>query len=170
MEDYGGSVFFSNNKDSGREADRYEVEGYTEEAWSDGVAEDFLYYIKERREDALLSIMSESRGIIPSPFSPFDTRTLDRQDLKWFFEVFEKTVEYRGVIFDMGTGILKDISVLAEFKHVIVPFLSDSNSLSKRSQFERLIKAYELDELKSRVKYLDMSGGFPTEEFSKLLL
>ena len=170
MEYYCGRVLLSGGKDDGREADRYGGECDIKGAWSDGVAEDFLYYIKERREDALISIMSEGDGVIPSPFSPFDTRTLNRQDFKWFFEVFEKTVEYRGVIFDMGTGILKDISVLAEFKHIIVPFLSDNISLSKRSQFERLIKAYELDELKSRIKYLDMSKELPMEQLSRLLL
>ena len=133
MEDYGGHI---EGKDSG---------------------EDFLYYMKERNEEKIISIIASCESIIPSPFSLFDTRLVDAEDVLWFLKVFENVVEYRGVLFDIGTGVMSDFEVLTVFEHVIVPYIQDKISLNKKEQFQELIEAYDLEELKEKLSYLDMS-------------
>ena len=132
-------------------------------------AEDFLYYVKERHEEAVLNILGNVSGIIPSPFSPFDTRQIGREDVEWFLNVFEKCSSFKGVIFDVGTGILKDLNVLLQFDHVVVPYLNNNKSMEKRQQLEELIKAYELEELLEKIYYLEMDKGDPKSELKMLL-
>lgn len=169
MEDYGGSSMYREAGESNRRNEKDVREVMYMDILGDGDAENFVYYLKERDERAMLAIMSKCGGMIPSAFSLFDTRLVSREDIKWFFEVFEKALEYKGVIFDMGTGILSDINVLSEFKYIIVPYINDSISMAKRMQFEEIIQAYELSEMMDRVKYIDMSGGMPVEELKRLL-
>ena len=135
------------------------MEDYGGEMAGKNGAEDFMYYIKEKNEEHMTNIITSCGGIIPSSFSPFDTRLVDREDVLWFFNVFEKLVEYRGVLFDMGTGVLRDFEVLTAFEYVIVPYIKDNKSLEKKKQFEELMEAYELEELKGKLHYLDMSPG-----------
>ena len=121
-------------------------------------ADDFFYYIKEREADMITGIIQASNGVIPSPFSFFDTRGLDCHDLEWFFEVFEKLAGYRGVIFDIGLGIMLDFSMLSVFDIVIVPYINDEISLGKKERFEELIKVFDMEDLFERIRYLDMKN------------
>ncbi len=134
------------------------MEDYGGETAGKNGSEDFLYYVKERNEEHVTNIITSCSGIIPSPFSPFDTRLVDREDILWFFKVFENVVEYRGVLFDMGTGVLKDFEALAAFEHVVVPYIKDDLSMEKRKQFEELMTAYESEGLKGKLHYLDMGS------------
>lgn len=168
MEDYGGKWDYGDVDEEGRRGIGADKEIYRDSSGSI-ITEDFIYYLKERDEKAVLGVISRCGGMLPSAFSLFDTRLVDREDMKWFFEVFEKVVEYRGVIIDMGTGILRDINVLSEFKYIIVPYINDSISLAKRKQFEELIVAYELGGIRDRIKYIDMSGEELVQELRKLM-
>lgn len=132
-------------------------------------AEDFLYYIKERCEEDVLKVLAECDGRIPSPFSMFDTKQIDREDIDWFLKLFEKENMYRGVIFDMGTGIPDSLNIMLSFDHIIVPFLQEESALSKRKHFEELIAAYELYELKDKLHYVDMGTGSAVEDLKKIL-
>lgn len=132
-------------------------------------AEDFLYYVKERREDAVSDILNKVSGIIPSPFSPFDTRQIGRNDVEWFLKIFENIGIYKGVIFDIGTGILQNLNVLLQFDYLIVPYLSEEPSMEKRQQFEELIRAYEMDELLERIHYLNMDDPDVMRELIEVL-
>lgn len=132
-------------------------------------AEDFLYYVKDRNEQAVCDILERNSGIIPSPFSPFDTRLIDRNDVEWFLDIFEKQSFYRGVIFDIGTGVMQNLNVLLAFDHVVVPYIDNDLSMEKRKQFEELIRAYELNELLDKIHYLNMDKGDHLTEFSHLL-
>ena len=132
-------------------------------------ADDFLYYILERREDAVCRILENAMGFIPSPFSPFDTRQIGREDIEWFLKIFESSTAYGGVIFDIGTGILQSLNVLLQFDILIVPYISDEASRNKIQMFEKLVKADDMNELTDRLFYLNMDTADPLTEFGMLV-
>ena len=169
MEDYGGKTIRNDHSETVRSNEKTAYEENVEYSSLEERADDFLYYLKERNKQGVLNIINQSHGVIPSAFSLFDTRLVNREDIRWFLEMFEKVVEYRGVIFDMGTGILNDFNVLSEFKYVVVPFVNDSISIAKRKQFEELAAVYEPEGMADRIKYIDMTGGTPVEELRKML-
>jgi len=77
---------------------------------------------------------------------------------------------YKGVIFDMGAGIPANLNIMLSFDHIIVPFLQEESALSKRQHFEELITAYELDEIKERMHFIDMGGGLAMEKLENILV
>ena len=132
---------------------------------------DFLYYLKERKDGAVVNILSSCEGIIPSPFSLFDTRLIDREDIAWFIKLFEGVMDYQGFLVDMGTGILRDYQVLSMFDHVIVPYIEGDTAAKKCEQLKELIKIYELFELSEKLRFINMdSSAVPAEELKRLLL
>lgn len=122
-------------------------------------AEDFLYYVKERHKEAIERILSLMPAYIPSPFSPFDTRQINTDDMEWFLNLFSEETAYSGVVFDIGTGVMQSLDMLLLFDIIIVPYLPDKASLGKRRQFEELVKAYELEELFDKFKFINMADG-----------
>lgn len=132
-------------------------------------AEDFLYYVKERRKEDVLNIIAGCEGYIPSPFSLFDTRQIDGDDIEWFLKLFESETMYKGVLFDIGTGVMGSLSMMIFFDHIIVPFINDEKAAAKKKHFEELLKAYELEELFERIHFLDMDMGDHMDEMKMLL-
>ena len=132
--------------------------------------DDFLYYIKERRDEEVKKIIESCGGHIQSPFSLFDVRRIDREDIEWFLKVFEEESIYRGVVFDMGSAMMESYEIMLGFDHIIIPFLDVPVSQSKIRQFEELIEAYELNEIRERMHFINMDCKTPpTEEMLKLL-
>lgn len=121
-------------------------------------ADSFLYYIKEQNEEQLTLLLRDSRGIIPSAFSPFDTKCLEIEDFKWLLEWLKNTESYAGFIFDLGTGVLTDISILTLFDYIVVPFLQQEREIQKLEQFKDLINAYGLSSLNNRLLYVNMES------------
>ena len=137
---------------------------------SEDEAEDFLYYVKERNKEAVRRILSSMPSYIPSPFSPFDTRQIDTEDVEWFLNLFSQETGYNGAVFDIGTGVMRSLNMLIPFDHIVIPYLPDKYSVGKREQFEELIRAYELDELFEKIKYINMADQKdPLDELQRLL-
>lgn len=120
--------------------------------------DNFLYFVKERNQEKLYALLSSGRDIIPSAFSPFDTKQVDEADIKWLFTLLQQIEMYSGVLFDIGTGILQQPEWLAMFDHVVVPFLPERVSMGKKTRFEQLIDAYNLEELKEKMTFLNMGN------------
>lgn len=134
------------------------------------LAEDFLYYLKERNEGEVKGILERVSGIISSAFSPVDTRQVDRTDLEWFLKLFEEVSAYTGVVFDIGTGVLNSFTVLTLFELVVVPYLTDAASMGKRQQLEELLRVCGFPEILEKVHYINMEqGGDPMGELQVLL-
>ncbi len=132
--------------------------------------DDFLYYIKERRDEEVKEIIEGCEGCIQSPFSLFDVRRIERDDIEWFLKLFEEESLYRGVVFDMGSAMMESYEIMLGFDHIIIPFLDVPVSQSKIRQFEELIEAYELNEIRERMHFINMDCKTPpTEEMLKLL-
>ncbi|MCR5701182.1 MAG: hypothetical protein K6G76_03435 [Lachnospiraceae bacterium] len=131
--------------------------GYLKDVDNDS-ADDFFYYVKERKADKVTEILQMSNGVVPSPFSFFDTRGLNRNDLEWFFEVFEKIPGYRGVVFDMGLGVMTDFSMLSAFDKVVVPYINDEISFGKKGHFEKVLRVCDMEDMLERIYFLDMKN------------
>lgn len=118
----------------------------------------FLYYIKERNPEMLFQLVKNCQGILPSAFSPFDSKLLDFEDWKWSIETMRQLTDFWGVLFDVGTGVLQEVSWLMVFDYVIVPYLKEEQALRKKEKFEALLKACGLEEDKERFQFVDMGN------------
>lgn len=121
--------------------------------------DELLYYIKERRSERVIEKIEICDGIMASPFSPFDSKTINREDAVWLVEVLKQQTRYQGVWLDIGTGVLQQIEVLTVFDKVIVPYLSEAIALEKKEHFIELVKAYGLEEWLEQVYFLDMQDA-----------
>ncbi|MDO5154356.1 MAG: hypothetical protein Q4D51_00180 [Eubacteriales bacterium] len=118
--------------------------------WED----EFLYHIKERDEEKLKDLIERCQGVIPSLFSPFDGKQLNREDWAWIVDVMQKQTCYWGTIFDIGTGILQDLDWLNFFDAILVPYVAEADE--KKEKFIRIIQAYGQDEILEKVIFLNM--------------
>lgn len=116
----------------------------------------FLYFVKERNQEKIHFLLQGGQGIIPSAFSPFDTKQINETDIKWLIDVLQQMEMCSGILFDMGTGVLQELGWLSFFDYILVPFLSEEASMGKRRQFEKLVDAYELEEVKEKMRFLNM--------------
>lgn len=125
-----------------------------------------LYYIKERKREKVTGLLEESSGVISASYSPFDAKTIDREDMVWLVELLKKQTGYQGVLVDMGTGVLQQIDVLTVFDKVIVPYVREETALKKKERWIQLVKAYGYEEWLEQVSFLDMHQA---DTFSSLL-
>lgn len=135
---------------------------FSEESLPEGMeikveADDFFYYVKERREEKLLALVKQSNGIIASGRSLFDTRQMESEDVAWLKDVLQKS-DYGGVIFDMGTGILMELDILSLFDILVVPYLKGEISTIKKQGFERLLILHGMETLQEKITYINMSN------------
>lgn len=118
----------------------------------------FLYFVKERDQERLYQIIEECDCVVPSVFSPFDSKTLNQSDWEWLMETMRGNIGYSGVLFDIGTGILQELSWLFLFDFIIVPYLQETQALDKKRKFEAMIKAYGLPEITEKLRFMDMEN------------
>lgn len=126
-------------------------ESQTEDTGLNSIQSDnFLYYVKERNQEKLHVLLNSEQTIIPSAFSPFDTKQINETDIKWLFSILHQMEMYSGVLFDIGTGVLQNLEWLKIFDYILVPFLPEEKAMQKRKNFEDLIEAYSLEDLKEK--------------------
>lgn len=119
--------------------------------------DDFFYYVKERQEETLLTLVKQSNGIIGSGSSLFDTRQIESEDVVWLKNVLQKS-DYGGVVFDMGTGILMEPDIFSLFDCLVVPYLKGEISMIKKQNFEKLLMLHGLEALQEKITYINMSN------------
>ena len=124
----------------------------------------FLYYVKERNQEKLHILLNSEQRIIPSAFSPFDTKQIDETDIKWLFAILQQMEMYSGILFDIGTGVLQKLEWFKLFDYILVPFLPEEKAVQKRKNFEDLIEAYNLEELKEKIGFLNMDDEMAVAE------
>lgn len=140
----------------GMEDYSYLREGRAENEGTD--LDSFLYFVKERNQEKIHYLLQGGQGIIPSAFSPFDAKQINETDIKWLLDVLQQMEMYSGILFDVGTGVLRELEWLSLFDYILVPFLSEESSMGKKRQFEKLIDAYELEEVKEKIRFLNMKS------------
>lgn len=126
--------------------------------------DDFLYYVKERNQEKLHILLNSEQRILPSAFSPFDTKQINETDIKWLFAILQHIELYSGVLFDIGTGVLQNPEWLTLFDYILVPFLLEEKAQVKKKNFQDLIEAYSLEELKEKMRFLDMNDKVAVDE------
>lgn len=119
-------------------------------------ADEFLFYLKERQREKLLSFVGQGRRIIGSARSVFDTKQIDREDMAWLREVLQDS-GFSGVIFDIGTGVLRDYEIFTLFDYIIIPYLKEESAILKREHFEWLLEVYGIEEIKEKMWFINMS-------------
>lgn len=119
------------------------------------IAEQVLYYWKERKGDKLLQLIGQAEGILPTGGFPTDRKQIDQEDMQWLKEVLIPS-RYRGIICDIGSGILQDLQMLEVFDAVIVPYVTEERALVKKSHFEKLMEQRELTHILERVWFVNM--------------
>lgn len=121
-------------------------------------ADEFLFYLKERQKEKVLSFMERDRRIIGSAQSVFDTKQIEREDVVWLRDVFQDS-ELSGAILDIGTGVLWDYEIFTLFDYIMVPYLKEESAMRKREHFEWLLEVYGIEEIKERMWFIDMSDA-----------
>ncbi|MDE5862840.1 MAG: hypothetical protein K2H34_00645 [Lachnospiraceae bacterium] len=121
-------------------------------------ADEFLFYLKERQREKLLSFVGQDRRVIGSARSVFDTKQIDREDMVWLREVFQDS-GFSGVIFDIGTGVLRDYEIFTLFDYIIIPYLKEEGAMLKREHFEWMLEVYGIEEIKERMWFINMSDA-----------
>lgn len=120
-----------------------------------GIGDTFLYYVKERKKKKAAELIEESNGIIASAFSIFDAKQIEKNDVEFIEEILRES-SFEGAIFDVGSGILQDFSILTLFDVIVVPYLSAESSMIKKERFEQLLYLYGLEEVLSKIQYINM--------------
>lgn len=128
-----------------------------------------LYYIKERRAENLLKVIRNSEDKVILGQGAFENRLLEKEDFIWLKSVLKDSV-YDGFIFDIGTGSIKDLTLLYEFDYMLIPFLHGNYSDYKIENFQKIIKLYDLEELQEKCIFLDMDWKEDVEEKIKEIL
>lgn len=132
-------------------------------------ADAFLFFIKERKKEKLLCLMEEGSDIIVSAFSPFDTKQLEKEDIKWVIEVLKDSSVYSGAIFDFGTGIIRDLDIFLLFDCLLVPYLPEEKSIVKKDKLKQLLQVQGLEMVIEGIKFLNMHKGEEVwEELDKI--
>lgn len=122
-------------------------------------ADTFLYFVKERQKEKALNLIAECNGIIPTAFSIFDVKQIGKTDIEWIGKLLQEESSYHGVIFDIGSAMLQDFDVFSLFDIIVVPFLSAESSLIKKEQFEKLLYLNGLEEVISKLQYINMENS-----------
>lgn len=119
------------------------------------IMDEALYYWKERKEDKLLQMMEQSGDVLVTGTSFLDGKQINVEDFRWIRLLLLKS-RYKGIVFDIGSGIIQDFQLFGEFDRVIVPYITDEKAMMKKRNFERLFDAQEMEEDKNRLCFVDM--------------
>ncbi len=116
---------------------------------------DFLYFIKERKEETILSMVENSNGKIIVGQGAFETRCFDKEDIDWLRNLFKKS-SYTGAVMDIGTGSIKNYTLLFSMDWLFIPYLKDEVSDRKIENFEKVLQLYGYEDIREQMVFLDM--------------
>ena len=100
--------------------------------------------------------MEQSENTLVSGTSFLDEKQIKVEDFRWIRNLMLQS-KYKGILFDVGTGIIQDFRLFREFDKVIVPFITEEKAMTKRRNFEKLFDLQEMEEDKKRLCFIDMS-------------
>lgn len=116
---------------------------------------DFLYFVKEQKEEKILSMVENSNGKITVGQGAFENRCFDQEDMRWLRHHFKQS-SYTGVVADIGTGSMKNLTVLSAFDWVLVPYIENEIANCKMENFEKIIQLYGEEDRKEQMIFLNM--------------
>lgn len=116
---------------------------------------EFLYYIKEEKEDLLYKEISNCNGKIIVSQGAFENRLFGKKELEYLKKKLQDR-DYNGVVVDIGTGALKDYELFYSLDYVFVPILKSDVARTKLENFEKLLSLYGIEEVREKMIFLDM--------------
>lgn len=133
------------------------------------LTDELLYFWKERKPEQVLRIIEQTEGFIVTGTSLLDARNITIEDVRWIKTLLNNN-QYEGILFDIGSGVLKNLQVLQEFDVVIVPYLCEERALAKKKVFERLLGQQELIEDIERFWFVNMGDQMEINQVKRNLL
>lgn len=123
----------------------------------------FWYFLKERKEQALLQHLQEVKGVVGSGTAYFDARRISAEDVRWFKDRLKDT-DYRGVVFDVGNGVLESLDVLKEFDYWLIPYVEDSLAKTKMENFHRFVESMDDGRYSEKIIDFDIANTSKRQE------
>lgn len=117
--------------------------------------DELIYYWKEKKIEKVLSLVEQGESLMITGTSFFDVKQLQEEDIQWFKKLLEQ-VDYRGVIYDIGSGVLGNIHTLQQFDYILVPYIGDEKALIKKRNFEELLGVHGFEKDWNKLFYLNM--------------
>lgn len=117
---------------------------------------ELLFFLKEHLEDRIIELLRQCRGVIPTTLSFLDSMQLNQEDILWLREIVKKQGDYRGIVFDIGTGVLRDLDIFNLFDYIFVPYLEEQTAVTKKQNFEKLLSVNDLEQVRERLQPLNM--------------
>ena len=85
-------------------------------------------------------------------------KQMEAEDVIWFQTVLQKT-DYVGVIFDMGSGVMRSFQMLQAFDVIFVPYLEEETARIKKGNFKELFALQGMEDCEERVHFLNMDNS-----------
>lgn len=130
--------------------------------------EDFLYYLKEKQQEKILALIEQSGGIIPSGRLLFDMRQITKEDMLWIRNILCQS-GFCGVIFDIGTGVLRDYDIFSVFDYLLIPYLPEEAAMFKKENFEKGLDWAGAGIIKEKIRFLNMQDRQQVVEVMKTI-
>lgn len=132
------------------------------------LTDELLFYWKERREQKLVELLEQMGDMVMTGTSYFDLKRITKEDMRWFHKIVAN-MDYRGIVVDMGSGVLGSLQVLEVCSAVIVPYVEEEYANRKREHFENLLLAQGLISCKDKLHYLNMVNSKEVTEKMEML-
>ncbi|MBE5941511.1 MAG: hypothetical protein E7264_03105 [Lachnospiraceae bacterium] len=139
--------------------------GQTED---DKEPDEAIYFWKERKGDAFLEVVKELEGVLGTGTSLFDRKHLNEEDYRWLKgEVLKE--QYKGIIFDLGSGVVNNPNIFNVFDKIVVPFVSKESALQKKHRFERMLKQHAMEGVLRRCYFVCMDKSKEVEQAKEVI-
>ncbi len=142
--------------------------GSFEHADGDTKPDEAIYFWKERKTDAFLEVVAQLEGVLGTGTSLFDRKQLDEQDYRWLKEEALKE-KYRGIIFDLGSGVVTSPDIFDVFDYILVPYVRGEYAMQKKHRFERMLKQHEMEGILRRCCFVCMDDPKEVEGAKEMI-
>lgn len=133
---------------------------------------DLMYFVRQGNGNVLYKLDSMVQSInnldyIPPAFSPLDLRNVTYEEWMKLFGDLIAYSSYDTIILDLGEQVDEIFKILRQCKRIYMPVREDSVSLAKLEQYEKLLKAWDYEDVleKTRKLKLPFHSSFGTREY-----
>ena len=117
-----------------------------------GNLSDLLYYVRQENQNLihLMNGMVQTVGnldLIPPVKTPWDIRSTVWEDWERLLAELEKNSSYEVILLDIGSEVDEIFQMLDRCSRIYMPVLSDTLSVCKLAQYEKLVKLWDYDRI-----------------------
>ena len=117
---------------------------------------DILYLLvtdsENIREEMLRRIISDSGiSVLYASGAYLDIRSVFKSDMEKFIRIIQSLEMYNGYVFDFGSAVLEDMSILDIYDVIYMPILKDAVSRRKVENFYKILKTQELRVIRRKI-------------------